>query len=199
MWIILIKTVLTLSLITTTFLICGFMFTGRGEQINIGEILETVDPFLVRCFGIGLCVSMSIFGSAVGIYTIGTSMMGIGVKKPHVKTKNLISIIFCEAQAVYGLIIGIVLCGYLDPLMDDENTHEAVYMTSYIIFGSGFSVGAVNVAASLAVGIIGSATALADGARPASFVKNLILEIFAGAIGLFGLIVGIYLTSRTAS
>ena len=162
------------------------------------EVLTNLSPYGWAYMGIAFGLGLSVVGAAWGIWLTGSSLVGAAVKAPRIRSKNLISVIFCEATAIYGVILAILLLSKIGDggetksgsLPDDWNYNQW-YFAGYALFSSGMSVGLTNVASGISVGIAGSSCAFADARDASLFVKILIVEIFASALGIFGIIVGI--------
>jgi len=174
------------------------MIKNMGS-LSWGEIFMCINPYFWAYCGVALALGFSLLGASWGMMLAGSSILGAAVKAPRIRSKNLVSIIFCEAVAIYGVIMSIILvnritepdpegfCKYGEPV---DNKCLAMIYSGYCLFFSGLTVGFSNMACGICVGITGSGCALAD-AQAGLFEKIVIVEIFCEAIGLFGMIIGI--------
>merc|ERR1711934_706210 len=80
-----------------------------GEYRTWSEIFDCTDPNSWAYSGIYIALSFSIIGAGLGIMTSGGSILASSIKAPRITSVNLISVIFCEAIAIYGVIIAILL------------------------------------------------------------------------------------------
>ena len=163
------------------------------DTTNWYSTMYGVNPYFWANLGIGLDLGLSILGAAWGIYLTGSSLLAASVKTPRITSKNLVSIIFCEAVAIYGVIMGIIMSGKVGDKTYEEImlSYDHALWTGFGLLCLGVYVGLSNLFCGVCVGVTGSNLAIADAQTPETYVKILIIEIFGSALGIFGIIVGI--------
>ena len=152
--------------------------TGSGGIIDwryLAFLFENVDPYFFASAGVAAAIWLSVLGAAGGILIAGSSLIGAAVRTPSLASKNLISIIFCEAVAVYGVVVAVVLSTKttVAPIRLPDGSYSPRAMASgYATFAAGLTVGLANLFCGVCVGVVGSAAALADAVRFSSVSQS---------------------------
>eukprot|EP00435_Cladocopium_sp_Y103_P029006 s1120_g7.t1 len=127
-------------------------------------------------------------GAAYGTAKSGVGIASMGVMRPDMIMKSIIPVVMAGVLGIYGLITAVIINGKMDA------ANYSAY-SGYAHLGAGLTVGMSSLAAGLAIGIVGDAGVRANAQQPRLFVGMILILIFAEALGLYGLIVGLVVAS----
>lgn len=132
-------------------------------------------------------------GAAYGTAKSGVGIMSMGVMRPDLIMKSIIPVVMAGVLGIYGLITAVIINEKLS-----EPAKYSAY-TGYAHLGAGLTVGMSSLAAGLAIGIVGDAGVRANAQQTRLFVGMILILIFAEALGLYGLIIGLVVASSAGS
>jgi len=145
-------------------------------------------------FGYMGCTCALVFsclGAAYGTAKSGVGVSAMGVMRPDIVMKCIIPVVMAGVIGIYGLIIAVIVGTGVHPT-DYSTFHGLAHL------GSGLSVGLAGLSAGMAIGIVGDAGVRATAQQPQLFVGMILILIFAEALGLYGLIVALILSTSGA-
>ncbi|CDM29283.1 V-type proton ATPase 16 kDa proteolipid subunit 2 [Penicillium roqueforti FM164] len=130
-------------------------------------------------------------GAAYGTAKSGIGIAGVGTYRADLIMKSLIPVVMSGIIAVYGLVIAVLIAGAMGP-----GSNESLY-TGFMHLAAGMSVGLTGVAAGYTIGVVGDAGVRAYMQQSRVYVGMILILIFGEVLGLYGLIVGLILNSKS--
>merc|ERR1712007_253395 len=127
--------------------------------------------------GVTSAIVFANLGAAYGTAKSGVGISSMGVMRPDMVMRSIIPVVMAGVLGIYGLITAVIINGKM----------EAATYSAY----SGYA----HLGAGLTVGIVGDAGVRANAQQPRLFVGMILILIFAEALGLYGLIVGLVVAS----
>merc|ERR1719319_853769 len=143
--------------------------------------------------GVASALVFANLGAAYGTAKSGVGISSMGVMNPGMGMRNMIPVIMAGVLGIYGLIIAVII---------NQNIGSGAgydYFKGYAHLASGLACGLSSLGAGMAIGIVGDAGVRANGQQPKLYVGMVLILIFAEALGLYGLIVAIILSTSGSS
>jgi len=144
--------------------------------------------------GASAAMIFSALGAAYGTAKSGTGIAAMSVMRPELIMKSIIPVVMAGIIAIYGLVVAVLIAGSLAPPDSGYTPFKG-----FLHLGAGLAVGLSGLAAGFAIGIVGDAGVRGTAQQPRLFVGMILILIFAEVLGLYGLIVAIYLYTKQAA
>ncbi|XP_034105177.1 V-type proton ATPase 16 kDa proteolipid subunit c-like [Drosophila albomicans] len=138
--------------------------------------------------GAAAAIIFSCLGASYGTAVSGVGIASMAISKPELIMKSIIPVVMSGIIAIYGLVVAVLISGSIG--------HNYTVQKSYIHLGAGLSVGLAGLSAGVAIGIVGDAGVRGTAQQPRLYVGMILILIFAEVLGLYGLIVAIYLYAK---
>jgi len=156
----------------------------------MAHITEPLNAFL-GMMGMVSSMVFSTIGSAYGMAKAGVAVCAIGIMHPEKLMKSLIPVIMAGMIGIYGLLIGIILVTTRVKAGGPNPDQYYSLFEGIGGFAGGLACGLSGLAAGIAIGIVGDAGVRANAANDKVFTPMIVILVFAEALGIFGLIIGI--------
>ena len=142
--------------------------------------------------------------------------MAMGIRSPEMVMKNIIPVVMAGVLGIYGLIVAVILNGKITTPVYGQVTYSQ--FNGFAHLAAGLCCGFASLASGLAIGIsadagtraVGAQSAMAaswkkmgftgdaggqsGGSGDALFVGTVLIQVFAGNLGLYGLISALILS-----
>merc|ERR1719461_2335346 len=128
-------------------------------------------------------------GAAYGTAKSGLGLFSAAVMKPWIVWRNMIPVIMAGVLAIYGLIVAVII----RTAIGDAGSYN--YFLGFAHLSAGLTCGLSCLASGMAIGIIGDAGVRSNAQQDEMYVPMVLVLIYAGALGLYGLIVAVQLAN----
>jgi len=143
--------------------------------------------------GVTSAIVFANLGAAYGTAKSGVGIMSMGVLRPELMMKSIIPVVMAGVLGIYGLITSVII----NEKLNQPKSYPAYQGFAHL--GAGLTVGMSSLAAGLAIGIVGDAGVRANAQQTRLFVGMILILIFAEALGLYGLIIGLVVASGASN
>lgn len=148
-------------------------------------------PFFFAYMGLASALVFANLGASYGTAKSGVGIASLGVIDQSKIYKSLIPVIMAGILGIYGIIVAVILSGTIG----NKGPADFNGKDGYKLLGAGLCCGLCALASGLSIGVTGDAGVRAYAQTDGIFVGMILILIFGEAIGLYGMIVAIIMTS----